>query len=118
MSEEQAKGADENFCSSCGAIIKKDAEICPKCGVRQKREGKSYGAEVSEKSRLVTFLLCTFLGVIGIHRFYVGKVTSGVMQILFGWATLYIWPLVDWIMILAGSFKDKEGKVIKNWDAD
>ncbi len=105
MSEERVKGADEAFCSSCGAIIKKEAEICPKCGVRQKSAGKSYGAEVSEKSRLVAFLLCTFLGVIGVHRFYVGKVTSGVMQILFGWATFFIWPLVDWIMILAGSFK-------------
>jgi uncharacterized membrane protein YhaH (DUF805 family) len=36
MSDIQQKGADEIFCSSCGAIIKKEAEICPKCGVRQK----------------------------------------------------------------------------------
>ncbi|MFC3957516.1 TM2 domain-containing protein [Halovivax cerinus] len=31
------KGPDEVFCSSCGNVIKEDAEICPDCGVRQKR---------------------------------------------------------------------------------
>ena len=35
MSDNQKKEADECFCSSCGAVIKKEAEICPKCGVRQ-----------------------------------------------------------------------------------
>jgi TM2 domain-containing membrane protein YozV len=118
MSDEKVKGLDEAYCRSCGVIIKKEAEICPKCGVRQKSTEKNYGPDVSEKSRLVAFLLCTFLGAIGVHRFYVGKITSGIMQILFGWATLFIWPLVDWIMILSGSFKDKEGKYIKNWQAD
>jgi predicted RNA-binding Zn-ribbon protein involved in translation (DUF1610 family) len=28
------KGADEVFCTSCGSAIKKEAEICPECGVR------------------------------------------------------------------------------------
>jgi len=36
MADVQQKGDDEIFCSSCGTIIKKAAEICPKCGVRQK----------------------------------------------------------------------------------
>jgi len=30
----QSKAPDEKFCSSCGNVIKKQAEICPKCGVR------------------------------------------------------------------------------------
>ncbi|NLV95514.1 MAG: TM2 domain-containing protein [Candidatus Riflebacteria bacterium] len=118
MSDVQQKGLDEVFCGSCGAIIKREAEICPKCGVRQKSapSASQKDPNASDRSRLVAFLLCTFFGCLGVHRFYVGKVTSGVMQILFGWATLFIWPLVDWIMILAGSFKDKEGKVVSNWD--
>lgn len=29
-----SKGADEKYCSSCGSIIKKQAELCPECGVR------------------------------------------------------------------------------------
>jgi hypothetical protein len=36
MSEVRSKGQDEVFCFSCGEIIKQEAEICPKCGVRQK----------------------------------------------------------------------------------
>jgi uncharacterized membrane protein YhaH (DUF805 family)/predicted RNA-binding Zn-ribbon protein involved in translation (DUF1610 family) len=35
-SDNQQKADDEMFCSSCGAIIKKEAEICPQCGVRYK----------------------------------------------------------------------------------
>lgn len=31
-------GADEAFCTSCGEIIKKEAEVCPECGVRQEEE--------------------------------------------------------------------------------
>jgi hypothetical protein len=36
MSDARAKGPDEVFCFSCGEIIRREAEICPKCGVRQK----------------------------------------------------------------------------------
>ena len=39
--DRRQKGADETFCASCGAIIKKDAEICPKCGVRNKKDEKT-----------------------------------------------------------------------------
>jgi len=34
--DRRAKGADEIFCGSCGAIIKAEAEFCPKCGVKNK----------------------------------------------------------------------------------
>ncbi len=34
--DRRKKEADESFCATCGAIIKKEAEICPKCGVRNK----------------------------------------------------------------------------------
>ena len=59
--------------------------------------------ETSEKKRLVAFLLCFFLGPLGVHRFYVRKVGSGIAQILtFG--GLGIWVLIDLIMILCGAF--------------
>ena len=66
-------------------------------------------AEKSPKSRLVAFLLCFFLGELGIHRFYVGKVGTGLLW-LFTAGFLGIGTLVDFIMILCGAFKDKEGK--------
>ena len=35
-SEENSIGPDEAFCIECGSVVKKKAEICPECGVRQK----------------------------------------------------------------------------------
>jgi len=62
----------------------------------------------SEKSMVPAALLCFFLGVLGIHRFYVGKIGTGILMILtFG--GLGIWALVDLVMIIVGSFKDKNG---------
>ena len=70
--------------------------------------------ETSEKKRLVAFLLCFFLGALGVHRFYVGKVGSGIAQIL-TLGGLGIWVLIDLIMILCGAFTDKEGNAITEW---
>lgn len=67
----------------------------------------------SEKDWLVTLLLSIFVGSLGIHRFYVGKIGTGILQLL----TLGgcgIWTLIDIIMIACGSFTDKAGNVIKN----
>lgn len=69
---------------------------------------------VSDKSRTAAALLCFFLGSLGVHRFYVGKIGTGILWLLtlgfcgFG-------SLIDLIIILCGSFKDKYGKVIERW---
>ncbi len=68
----------------------------------------------SNKSRLVAFLLSFFLGWIGVHRFYVGKIGTGILWLFTG-GCFGIGNFVDWIMILAGAFKDKEGNVLKKW---
>ena len=60
------------------------------------------------KSKTTAALLCFFLGCFGVHRFYVGKNGSGVAQLLtLGGAG--IWCVIDFVMILTGSFKDKKG---------
>jgi TM2 domain-containing membrane protein YozV len=108
MSDVQEKAADEAFCSSCGAIIKKEAEICPKCGVRQKAPKPS--SDVSQ-NWLVCLLLCIFIGVFGAHRFYVGKIGTAILMILTG-GGCGVWTLIDLIMIIAGKFKDSKGNYI------
>ncbi len=58
-----------------------------------------------QKSWGVTMLLCYFLGYLGVHRFYTGRIVSGIFQFLtFG--GFGIWVLVDLIMIVTGSFTD------------
>jgi TM2 domain-containing membrane protein YozV len=72
-------------------------------------------SNVSDRKRLIAFLLCFFLGGLGVHRFYVGKVGTGILTIVTIAGFLGIWPLIDMIMILVGSFKDKEGNVLEDW---
>jgi len=66
----------------------------------------------SDKGFVPTVMLCFFLGALGIHRFYVGKIGTGIVQLLtFG--GLGIWALVDFIMVVTGNFKDGQGMTIK-----
>ena len=73
-----------------------------------------FGNPISPKSRLAAALLAWFLGVLGIHRFYVGKVGTGILMLV-TLGGLGIWALIDFIVILVGSFKDKEGRRLINW---
>ena len=75
---------------------------------------KGLSSESSEKKILPAFLLCTFLGILGIHRFYVGKTGSGIAQIL-TLGGIGFWSFVDWIMLLCKSFKDSKGKSLREW---
>lgn len=67
---------------------------------------------VSEKGFVPTILLCYFLGFLGVHRFYVGKIGTGILMIItFG--GFGIWIIVDMVLIATGSFRDKQGLLIK-----
>jgi TM2 domain-containing membrane protein YozV len=76
------------------------------------RSGKERA--LSEKRKLPAFLLCLFFGIFGLHRFYVGKVATGLLQ-LFTIGGLFLWSLFDLVVILLGGFTDKEGKLITKW---
>jgi len=76
------------------------------------RSGKE--RTLSEKRKLPAFLLCLFFGIFGLHRFYVGKVATGLLQ-LFTIGGLFLWSLFDLLVILLGGFTDKEGKLITKW---
>ncbi len=64
---------------------------------------------MSDKKMVPAALLCFFLGGLGVHRFYVGKIGTGILMI-FTLGGLGFWLIIDFVMILTGSFKDKEGK--------
>ena len=69
-------------------------------------------AGISEKGFVPTLLLAIIVGALGVHRFYVGKIGTGILMLItFG--GFGIWTLVDIIMIAVGSFKDSDGRIIK-----
>ena len=113
-----APQGNTKFCSHCGATIDADCVVCPKCG-KQVGQIKAetpnivinntnsnvntntniVGGGGRAKNKWVAFLLCLFLGYIGVHKFYEGKVGMGILYIftvgLFG-----IGWLIDCIVLL------------------
>ena len=130
---------ETKFCKHCGQVIVADCVVCPKCGkqvedlktshpeniiINNNNNASSsasaivnasgYGSMVSPKSWLVTLLLCLFLGVVGGHRFYAGKIGTAIIMILLSLTGISeIWALIDLIMIILSKFKDKQGLVIQ-----
>jgi len=82
--------SDEYFCSSCGEMIKKAAEICPKCGVRMK-------SKESSKSKTIAVLLAFFLGM------WTWVYTWKTDQYKF--ATVCFLGVIAWIAAVGGSFE-------------
>jgi len=117
---QSAVAADEKYCFSCGSVIKKAAEICPKCGVNQSKRSsitavdvyctscgkmikkeaaicpfcgvRQEGGSSGEKFKPTALLLCIFTAC-G-HRFYTGKIGTAIVMLL-----LYI----AWIGVSAGA---------------
>lgn len=66
---------------------------------------------MSAKSKTTAALLCFFLGVFGIHRFYIGKTNTGILWLLTG-GVFGVGIIVDFIVILCGKAKDEKGFLI------
>ena len=83
---------------------------------------------LSDKSKVVAALLSFFLGALGIHRFYLGRIGSGIVMLVLnaiGWLTtgliigfgilafVEIWALIDFIRILCNGLSDSQGRKLK-----
>jgi len=73
------------YCFKCGNKLFEEAEICPKCGVRQL--GTSPNKKTSH-SRVTASLFAIFLGGFGAHKFYLGKTIQGVFYLFLFWTFL------------------------------
>ena len=107
------KGATVGLATERGAYIDTVTETVKK--ILNGEEVEDYVApEVPAETKdwMTTFLLCLFLGGLGVHRYYVGKIGTGILYTLT--AGLFgIGYLVDFIKILCGKFTDKDGNLIQ-----
>jgi len=74
----------------------------------------------SQKNKTALFLFAFFLGLFGAHRFYAQRGPTAILLLLLtlsmiGFPIACVWVLIDLIIILSGTFKDKDGLSISNW---
>lgn len=110
------KSNTQKFCKYCGEIIDRECVVCPKCGKQVEEIGGKTGNIIvnnnnsasavaingglgKPKNKWVAFFLCLFLGFLGIHRFYEGKILTGILY-LFTLGLFGVGIIVDLILIL------------------
>lgn len=71
-------------------------------------------SEISPCSRGVALALSVTLGVFGAHRFYTGKIGTGILM-LCTMGGMGLWYLYDLILVASGEFRDAEGRVVYAW---
>ncbi len=93
------------FCKFCGEKIAKDAVICTKCGRQVESVGNqgqivinnvantpaNSGRAPRLLNKWVAFCLCLFLGFLGGHKFYEGKIGTGILYLFTGGLFLIGW---------------------------
>lgn len=100
------------FCPTCGSVIPAAAVICTNCGCQAGQLQQPVqpvvqpvvmypqaGAYRKPKDKWVAFFLCLFLGVLGVHKYYEGKVGLGLLYMFTGGLFGIGW-LIDLIVLL------------------
>jgi len=119
--EDASSETDAGFCTRCGTRMRVGDRYCHNC--RWDSEGESSEQPLpsprnlgpaSNHNRLTVLLLCLFLGPLGIHRFYVGRVGSGVLW-FFTFGLLMVGTIYDLVLIATGEFRDEQGRRVLHW---
>lgn len=110
------------FCPRCGAEMGAADVFCGSCGWRLDQAadpaaaaaGGRVVANPSDLNRLTALLLCFFLGWLGAHRFYVGKIGTAAVFLVTG-GFLFVGVIYDCVMIATGEFTDAQGRKLHYW---
>lgn len=76
------------YCRKCGTKIPENVQYCPNCGAGINCQGNQ------KKDKIVAGILAILLGGLGIHYFYMGKTTAGIITLILGLCSCYIWGVV------------------------
>lgn len=115
------KGQGNQFCGNCGNEVTPGASVCMNCGCSLTTAAANVDPN-TQKSKLVAGLLGIFLGVFGVHNFYLGFTGKAVAQLLITVLSCFtlsvvseIWGLIEGIMILTNKdAKDGKGVPLKD----
>lgn len=107
----------KNYCPNCGEKTNAQADYCIKCGVKLNNvlNLNSIEGTNGEKSKILAGLLGIFFGALGVHRFYLGYIGIGLVQLILTFITCGIsslWGFIEGILILCdtGITEDANGK--------
>ncbi|MDB5261785.1 MAG: Protein of unknown function, domain containing protein [Adhaeribacter sp.] len=103
-----AKAEKVSKVAQAKAAVKVNKQIKAVVKEAQKNTLPDATAEGEGKSQIVAAVLAFIVGVLGIHRFYLGYTGIGIAQLLTGGGCL-VWSLIDLIRIIMGDLKPKDG---------
>jgi len=93
------------FCRGCGKELHDSAHACPGCGAVQRP------VAVQGRSRTTAAVLAFFLGGLGAHKFYLGRIGWGIVYLLFCWTFIpSIIAFVEFIVYLCKSDEEFSAK--------
>lgn len=128
------------FCSNCGKELTQNTNFCPNCGTKiihkdvpaeqckqalpektvvappatELPSAPSATSSEGTKSFVTTAILSMLPFPCGLHRFYTGRIWSGLIQ-CFTFGLYLIWSFIDVLRILSNSYKDADNKLLKGY---